>query len=642
MATVEDFARTLMLDKNLILEGPPGTGKTFAIKEICSELTKNGHTLLGNGNGKFATTLHPITSYEDFVEGLRPNTDTMENSVAPTMIIPIDGRFPGTGLRFHTVQDDNNYYSLSIHGKKANEFKMTKLTKELNLVGSDFSAGSKVLGLFKGGTGGNASKLHIVKRLRPPKSSSHLEKRAPSIRYTDPIKTNYEKEDLKNSTISDDKITWQGVASGSGNLEVTVAGTDFFQVNNNRWYLLSFSSTHGKYTINVESASLAEEYYNRAYDSSGAPKSGFTDLKSLKDLWADNSTEVRLTQTVTAWVESADGQGGAALSISKEDPCILTHIASNSTYLLNGGEKNRMEKKKLQWDGFNKLGVDPFLLIEQNNQNLLQSGDRKQFVVKNGFFLNCCKVALQNPQSSFVVLLDEINRCNVPKVLGDLLTTVENSKRLPWNEELAAWDYRSSGIVTLPYSERLFSVPENVYIVGTMNTTDRSVAPIDAALRRRFSFLRISPMKSRDLLSVLQNYSKNNEHDHLEKSIEAWGDLNKALNSVLGADAMLGHSYFFDALSSIRENICEPEIVVSDLWRMSLLPQLADLLDSTGDANNLYNEIIKKEDAWREFGWDLDFGIGNFSNPYQRTTVKSRSPSSLLHNEESELSDESE
>ena len=361
---------------------------------------------------------------------------------------------------------------------------------------------------------------------------------------------------------------------------------------------------------------------------------------------AEDSTEVRLTQTVTAWVESADGQGGAALSISKEDPCILTHIASNSSYLLNGGEKNRMEKKKLHWDGFNKLGVDPFLLIEQNNQNLLQSGDRKQFVVKNGFFLNCCKVALQNPQSSFVVLLDEINRCNVPKVLGDLLTTVENSKRLPWNEELAAWDYRSSGIVTLPYSERLFSVPENVYIVGTMNTTDRSVAPIDAALRRRFSFLRISPMKSRDLLSVLQNYSKNNEHDHLEKSIEAWGNLNTALNSVLGADAMLGHSYFFDALSSIKEsikkNICKPEDVVSDLWRMALLPQLADLLDSTGDASNLYNEIIKKADAWREFGWDLDFGTGNFSNPYQRTTVKSRSPSSLLHNEESELSDESE
>ena len=61
-----------------------------------------------------------------------------------------------------------------------------------------------------------------------------------------------------------------------------------------------------------------------------------------------------------------------------------------------------------------------------------------------------------------------------------------------------------------------------------------------------------------------------------------------------------------------------------------------------GDASNLYNEIIKKADAWREFGWDLDFGTGNFSNPYQRTTVKSRSPSSLLHNEESELSDESE
>ena len=143
MATVEDFARTLMLDKNLILEGPPGTGKTYAIKEICSELTKNGHTLLGNGNGKFATTLHPITSYEDFVEGLRPNTDTVENSVVPTMIIPIDGSSL-YWLAYSFGQNEKSY-SLSIHGKKANEFKMTKLTKELNLVESDFLLGQRFL-----------------------------------------------------------------------------------------------------------------------------------------------------------------------------------------------------------------------------------------------------------------------------------------------------------------------------------------------------------------------------------------------------------------------------------------------------------------------------------------------------------------
>ena len=81
MATVEDFARTLMLDKNLILEGPPGTGKTFAIKEICSELTKNGHTLL-KWERKFATTFPNNRMRISLMTW--PNTDTIK-FIAPTM-----------------------------------------------------------------------------------------------------------------------------------------------------------------------------------------------------------------------------------------------------------------------------------------------------------------------------------------------------------------------------------------------------------------------------------------------------------------------------------------------------------------------------------------------------------------------------
>ena len=120
------------------------------------------------------------------------------------------------------------------------------------------------------------------------------------------------------------------------------------------------------------------------------------------------------------------------------------------------------------------------------------------FSVQDGFFLNVCKEAVQNPSKDFLVLLDEINRCNIPSVFGDLLTAIERSKRAVWinptNEEANGhWDLSDAQTITLAISKRKLFVPENVYVVGTMNTTDRSVAPMDMALRRRFAFHRIEP-----------------------------------------------------------------------------------------------------------------------------------------------------
>jgi len=206
------------------------------------------------------------------------------------------------------------------------------------------------------------------------------------------------------------------------------------------------------------------------------------------------------------------------------------------------------------------------------------SNGQGPFTVRGGHFLIACANACANPTQKFLLVLDEINRCNVPRAFGELLLLIEASKRWEWNDQDNRWEGGHGAI--LPYSGLTFFVPDNLHVLGTMNTTDRSVAPLDQALRRRFAFHRIEPMEPDELKAAIGARAS---QPPMAGSIDAWHALNRELEDKLGPDMMLGHSYFFDAARAMS-NGTVVDAAIRDMWRFAILPQLIDILHSTNKA----------------------------------------------------------
>lgn len=164
----------------------------------------------------------------------------------------------------------------------------------------------------------------------------------------------------------------------------------------------------------------------------------------------------------------------------------------------------------------------------------------QKFARRDGFLLRAIQAAEDDHDSDFLVLLDEINRANVPKVLGDVLVCMEASKR----RRHSGGRWTGGLVVTLPESLREFSIPENLYLLATMNTSDRSIAPLDTALRRRFGSIRVDPMPAADLLAALRAV-EDDAATRARETVDQLANLNVTLRACLGPDAMLGHSYVF-------------------------------------------------------------------------------------------------
>ena len=204
-------------------------------------------------------------------------------------------------------------------------------------------------------------------------------------------------------------------------------------------------------------------------------------------------------------------------------------------------------------------GIKPLL---QDNDAVEPVGDL-QFELKRGIFYNSCLEALKlvgyesfaecyndavenriakfeaaksNPSKQFALFIDEINRANISAVFGELITLLEDDKRMGADNEI--W-------VELPYSNEKFCVPANLYVIGTMNTADRSIALLDIALRRRFEFKALYPVYT---------------------ETEWWSPILEALNQAIynwkkNPDFFIGHAFFINKQAADRTKILNTKII---------------------------------------------------------------------------------
>ena len=178
------------------------------------------------------------------------------------------------------------------------------------------------------------------------------------------------------------------------------------------------------------------------------------------------------------------------------------------------------------------------------------------FELRRGAFYNFCKKAEIDGDNDYFFIIDEINRGNLSKIFGELFMLIENDKR---------------GVsLQLLYSDEKFAVPKNVYIIGMMNTADRSLAMLDYALRRRFAFFEIKPGFETD---GFQEYKQSLENEKFDRLIACVENLNKDISAddTLGEGFCIGHSYF----CNLSQETIDDQ-VLSGIVEYELIPLLKE------------------------------------------------------------------
>ena len=195
-------------------------------------------------------------------------------------------------------------------------------------------------------------------------------------------------------------------------------------------------------------------------------------------------------------------------------------------------------------------GIRPVMAGEEEKKSI-------EYEIVPGVFKKFCDEAALVDDKPYVFIIDEINRGNISKIFGELITLIEETKRKDEDEELLA---------SLPYSQEEFGVPKNVYILGTMNTADRSIALMDTALRRRFNFIEMMPdCRCIQDVVIRQNGIEVNIGDVLDI-------INRRIEFLFDREHTIGHA-FFTSLKNKNSNSIER---LADIFKNSIIPLLQE------------------------------------------------------------------
>jgi 5-methylcytosine-specific restriction protein B len=260
----------------------------------------------------------------------------------------------------------------------------------------------------------------------------------------------------------------------------------------------------------------------------GEIRIGWNQVKSLFDDAEFNKLETKTQNTISSFMEIMT-KGDIVLSL-------LSATEIDGIGIIDGDyerdeERNQdyPHRRKVKW-----LIKDTKINILPYNQNtrLTQQTVYRLWRIKSAELLSTIpqeeyKEEFNNSEKKYILIIDEINRGNISKIFGELITLIEPSKRIGADEAIK---------LKLPYSNEEFGVPQNLYIIGTMNTADRSIALMDTALRRRFHFEEMMP-------DVETLSDKSIEGIDLKKVLTK---INQRVEYLYDRDHTIGHAYFID------------------------------------------------------------------------------------------------
>ena len=270
----------------------------------------------------------------------------------------------------------------------------------------------------------------------------------------------------------------------------------------------------------------------------------------LLQLKASFSNSTTITQTIWGQLQSHTvdycenvnvSKKGAPLIFNKTDDkfweIITDEVSQQAPELFTFHEEiehfsqdSKIEIKRYDFVTFHQsFTYEDF--IEGIKPNIYGSENDLTYIIEDGIFKKMCMKARKDPNQNYAIFIDEINRGNISQIFGELISLIEEDKREGEENELST---------LLPYSKTEFSVPNNLYIIGTMNTADRSVEALDTALRRRFSFIEMPPKP--DLIKTAGKIPGGVLND--VDLAELLRIINKRIEKLLDKDHMIGHSYF--------------------------------------------------------------------------------------------------